>query len=62
MADSTEKKTFFDMTPAEIEAVCQKAVAKREGDPTMDYVTLLDGKTGQIIKKYKDGRVEYVRL
>ena len=53
-------KTFFDMTPAEIEAVCKKAVAEREGNPTMDYVTLLDEKSGRIIKKYKDGRVEYV--
>lgn len=60
-AKTTEgPKTFFDMTPAEIEAACKKAVAEREGNPTMDYVTLLDEESGRIIKKYKDGRVEYV--
>ena len=53
-------KTFFDMTPAEIEAACKKAVAERDGNPTMDYVTRLDKDTGRIIKKYKDGRVEYI--
>ena len=53
-------KTFFDMTPSEIEAACKKAVAERDGNPTMDYVTRLDKDTGRIIKKYKDGRVEYV--
>ena len=28
----------------------------------MDYVTMLDETTGRIIKKYKDGRVEYILL
>lgn len=60
MTGSADKKTFFDMTPAEIEAACKKAVAEREGNPTMDYVTLLDEKIGRIIKKYKDGRIECV--
>lgn len=60
MTGSADEKTFFDMTPAEIEAVCKKAVAEREGNPAMDYVTLLDEETGRIIKKYKDGRVECV--
>lgn len=60
MTGSVDKKTFFDMTPAEIETVCKEAVAEREGNPTMDYVTLLDEKSGRIIKKYKDGRIECV--
>lgn len=60
MADSMNEKNFFDMTPEEIEAVCKRAVAEREGNPTMDYVTLLDESTGRIIKKFKDGRVECV--
>ena len=60
MTGSADKKTFFDMTPAEIEAVCKKAVAEREGNPTMDYVTLLDEQSGRIIKKHQDGRIECV--
>lgn len=60
MADSMNEKNFFDMTSEEIEAACKKAVAEREGNPTMDYVTLLDESTGRIIKKFKDGRVECV--
>ena len=60
MIGGADKKTFFDMTPAEIEATCKEAVANREGNPTMDYVTLLDEKTGRIIKKHKDGRIECV--
>lgn len=60
MTGGVDKKTFFDMTPAEIEAVCKKAVAERAYNPTMDYVTLLDEKTGRMIKKYTDRRVEYV--
>lgn len=62
MIDREQEKGFFDMTPAEIEAVCKKAVAEREGNPTMDYVTMLDETTGRIIKKYKDGRVAYILL
>ncbi len=60
MTGSADKKTFFDMIPAEIEATCKEAVANREGNPTIDYVTLLDEKTGRIIKKHKDGRIECV--
>lgn len=62
MIDREQEKGFFDMTAAEIETACKKAVAEREGNPTMDYVTMLDEKTGRIIKKYKDGRVEYILL
>ena len=62
MADSKDKTSIFDMTSEEIEAACRKAVAERESNPTMDYVTLLDEKTGRIIKKYKDGREEQVLL
>lgn len=60
MAESMNEQNFFDITPEEIEAACKKAVAEREGNPTMDYVTLLDESTGRIIKKFKDGRVECV--
>lgn len=62
MIDREQEKGFFDMTAAEIEAACKKAVAEREGNPTMDYVTMLDETTGRIIKKYKDGRAEYILL
>lgn len=62
MIDREQEKGFFDMTAAEIEAARKKAVAEREGNPTMDYVTMLDETTGRIIKKYKDGRVEYILL
>lgn len=62
MIDREQEKGFFDMTAAEIEAACKKVVAEREGNPTMDYVTMLDETTGRIIKKYKDGRVEYILL
>lgn len=41
------------MTPAEIEGGCKKAVAERDGNPTMDYVTILDENTGRIIKIFK---------
>lgn len=60
MVSSAKEKGFFDMTPEEIEAACKKAVAERDGNPTMDYVTRLDENTGRIIKKYKDGRIEYL--
>ena len=49
MIDREQEKGFFDMTAAEIEAACKKAVAEREGNPTMDYVTMLDETTGRII-------------
>lgn len=56
------EKTVIDMTSEEFEAACREAVAKRTANPQMDYVTMLDEDSGQIIKKYKDGRVEYVVL
>lgn len=60
MASGINEHGIFDMTPEEVETACKKAVAEREGNPTMDYVTLLDESTGRIIKKFKDGRVECV--
>lgn len=56
------EKTVMDMSSAEFEAACREAVAKRSANPQMDYVTRLDKDTGQIIKEFKDGRVEYVIL
>lgn len=58
MADSINEKEFFDMASEEIKTVCKKAVAEREGNPTMDDATQLDERTGRIIKKFKDSSVE----
>ncbi len=52
--------SVFDMTSLEFEKACKDAVASREGFSQSEYVTRLDRETGKILKKYKDGRVEYV--
>ena len=52
--------SVFDMTSLEFEKACKDAVASREDFAQSEYVTRLDRETGKIIKKYKDGRVEYV--
>lgn len=59
--DRAEQKpaTVFDMSSEEFEAACQRAVAERDANPTMDYVTRLDADSGHIYRKYADGRVEY---
>lgn len=53
------QKTVFDLNSSEFEAACRKAVKEREAVPSMDYVTFIDD-SGLMVKKYKDGRVEYV--
>lgn len=53
-------KTVFDMTSTEIEVACKEAVAEREPNPTAEYALRLDKESGQMIKKYADGRIEYV--
>lgn len=53
------QKNVFDLTSTEFEDACRKAVSEREPVPSMDYVTEVDD-SGLIVKKYKDGRVEYV--
>lgn len=60
LALEKEKKTsVFDMTSEEFEKACRDAVANREGNPSFAYVTTFD-EDGNLIRKYKDGRVEYV--
>ncbi|MBQ1466564.1 MAG: type II toxin-antitoxin system RelB/DinJ family antitoxin [Eubacteriaceae bacterium] len=56
----TAQKTVFDMSADEFEAACREAVAKRDENPIMEYVTRIDAQTGMIEKVYADGRVEYV--
>ena len=55
----SREKTVFDMTSKEFEQACKDAVASREANPSFPYVTTFD-EDGRLIKKYKDGRVEYV--
>lgn len=54
-------KSVFDMTSDDFEQACKAAVANRQPNPTMPYTTRID-ETGRIVKKYADGRVEYVVL
>ena len=56
------EKDVFDMTSAEFEQACELAVKERVANPQMDYVTQIDADSGQLIKKYADGREEYVVL
>lgn len=58
--ETSQDKTVFDLNSDEFEAACRRAVEERELNPTMEYVTLIDRESGQLIKKYQDGRVEYV--
>lgn len=53
-------KSVFDMTSGEIEAACKKAVVEREVNSTAEYALRFDKESGQMIKKYADGRIEYV--
>lgn len=55
-----EQKDVFTLDSSEFEAACRKAVAEREPVSRMDYVTTIDADTGMLVKKYWDGRVEYV--
>ena len=56
------KKDVFDMTSEEFERACELAVEERVANPQMDYVTQIDAESGQLIKKYSDGREDYVLL
>ena len=56
----TAQKTVFDMSSDEFEAACQSAIANRNDEIPMDYVTRFDKESGMIKKIYSDGRVEYV--
>lgn len=55
-----KEKTVFDMSSAEFEQACQDAIANRDPYPVSSYTTLIDPDTGALMKKYTDGRVEYV--
>lgn len=57
-----QSKDVFDMSSAEFEQACNAAVKERVANPQMDYVTQIDEDSGRLIKKYSDGRVEYVVL
>lgn len=54
------EKTVFDMNSDEFEELCREAVAEREAAPSQDYVTLIDEDSGLLMKKFKDGKVEYI--
>ena len=55
-----ENKAVFDLDSQEFEAACRRAVDQRQAVPRTDYITSLDPDTGMLVKKYWDGRVEYV--
>ena len=48
------------MSTEEFTALCRQAVEERDTVPRMEYVTTIDKDTGLLMKKYWDGRVEYV--
>ncbi|MBQ9045917.1 MAG: AbrB/MazE/SpoVT family DNA-binding domain-containing protein [Oscillospiraceae bacterium] len=52
--------TVFDMQSKEFEEACRDAVLNRDDAPMPAYVTRLDPETGNIMKVFSDGRVEYV--
>ena len=56
-----EEKDVFDLDSEEFMILCREAVKNRSDVPQpAEYVTTIDSETGQIVKKYKDGRLEYV--
>ena len=52
--------SVFDMSSEEFELACREAVSTRDAVPVAEYTTLLDDETGKLMRKYADGRVEYV--
>ena len=52
--------SVFDMSSEEFELACREAVSTRDAVPVAEYTTLLDDETGNLMRKYADGRVEYV--
>ena len=58
--ESETDKTVFEMDSEEFIAACKTAVANRNANPVHDFVTLFDAETGKLVKKYDDGRTEYV--
>lgn len=58
--ESTHSASVFDMTAGEFEQACRDAISNRDPYPVAEYTTLLDHDTGRIMRKYADGRVEYV--
>ena len=57
---TTAQKTVYDLTSDEFDAACKKAVAERNMEAVIDYVTRFDAETGKVMKVFSDGRVEYV--
>ncbi len=58
LADEDEKN-YMEMTPKELERAMQEAVLNRDiADPDA-FVTMFDD-SGRMIRRYDDGRVEYV--
>ena len=58
--EEMREASVFDMTSLDFEKACKEAVANRDDFAQAEYVTRLDRETGRIVKKFKDGRVEYV--
>ena len=58
--EELREASVFDMTSLDFEKACKEAVANREDFAQAEHVTRLDRETGRIVKKFKDGRVEYV--
>ena len=57
---TTSQKSVFDLSSDEFDLACKKAVAQRNNEPVVDYVTRFDKTTGKVMKEYTAGRVEYV--
>ena len=58
--DGGRGSDIFHMTPEALEAAFQRAVSERDAVYVPEYVTRLDPESGLLLKKYRDGRVEYV--
>lgn len=59
--DDELEKSYFNMSPREVESALQQAVINREMTDDDAFVTLFDN-NGKMYRRYDDGRVEYVLL
>ena len=55
------EKSYFNMSPREVESAMQQAVLNREIKDDDAFVTLFDN-NGKMYRHYDDGRVEYVLI
>lgn len=58
--ESKRGETVFDMDSETFEQACRNAIASRDACPSAPYTTLLDPDTGKLMRRYADGREEYV--